>query len=75
MKFIHFESPPNRTGPQSISPQSAHIGGWGVFRTKVLSENSADISKSDNHHRDSHHDETKTQGNLIQLVVAIWHGF
>ena len=40
----------------------------------MISENSADISKRNDHHRDGHHNETKTQGNLIQLVVTIRHG-
>ena len=40
----------------------------------MISENSADISERNDHHRDGHHNETKTQGNLIQLVVAIRHG-
>ena len=60
---------------QLNSPQLSPWEGEWAFRKWVLSENSTDVRKSNNHHRDSHHNEAKTQGYLIQLVIAIRHGF
>ena len=58
----------------NFTPFSIQSAVWDLFKKGVFLENSADICKSDDHHSDGHHNETKTQGNLIQLVVAIRHG-
>ena len=58
----------------NFTPFSIQSAVWDLFKKGVFLENSADICKSDDHYSDGHHNETKTQGNLIQLVVAISHG-
>ena len=65
---------PNTTKIKLVSPHQRSDLQWEAYSKKqASSENSTDISKNNDHHCDGHYNETKAQGNLVQLIVTIGH--